>query len=496
MDCDRADLVIGLLEGELDPAEKAEVEAHLQGCGACRETRDAYAATLSDLRALPAERPSPEAAARAYAAVVEAMSAAPVGAPVAPAQAAGKVLAFPAPRARGRGGLVVQLAAAAACLLLVVALATPQREARTAASAPAAPAADAVESGPASPAPTSAKAQLEPAAKPKDESLAAVEETSAEHEADDVQAGAALALRRRAEETEKARLARELARDAAAGEGPAADEPARPSQGGRPAPTTSPPPAPTTQPQAAPTTQPPSVPPRAPQGDDGSRGGSTEPLGEPDADLGGVTAERSRGAPPAPPPAPGAAGGAPARRQAGTANALGAWRATLDGEPFDVALLPGAADGPPLVVVARRTAAAPAGEDRRSADAGDEVQLLDGAAASPDLLRSLEAPQAERADAKLDLDAKARPSANGANGAGVDTRRLLLALLAHEVASSPTASRSEAAEVARVERVAALLAALDGRPLNGPLTGDRGRALLRRARERVERDLPASRSSR
>ena len=218
MDCDRADLVIGLLEGELDPAEKAEVEAHLQGCGACRETRDAYAATMSDLRALPAERPSPEAAARAYAAVVEAMSAAgPVGTPVAPAQGAGKVLAFPAPRAQGRRALVVQLAAAAACLLLVVALVAPQREARTAASAPAAPATPAADAL-AQSAPAAAKAIAEPA-KPRQGSLAAVEQIVAESEADDAQS---LSLRRRAEEAERARVERERRRDAAAGEGRAA----------------------------------------------------------------------------------------------------------------------------------------------------------------------------------------------------------------------------------------------------------------------------------
>ena len=502
MDCDRADLVIGLLEEELDPAEKAEVEAHLQGCGACRATRDAYAATLGELRALPAERPSADAAARAYAAVVEAMaSASAVGSPVAPAAApAGKVLAFPAPRAQGRRALVIQLAAAAACLLLVVALVAPDRQARTAARAPAPADAAPEAAAAAGPRPTAAAGPL-PAAPSLAKTVGEAERLAAEErkdEASDAEDEAALALRRRrAEAAEDDRFARELSRDAAAGETPPADDPAPPLAPATPA---------TRPPSATPGPTPPGAAPGA--GNDAGgvapagRGGSTEPLGEPDGDT---QAGRSRGAPPAPPPP--APPRAPAEVEAGAlaqeptsahlvrqaSDALGAWRTTLEGEPLDVALLPGAAGGPPRLVVVRRTAAAFSDDranSRSAARAADEVQLLDGAAASPDLARALDRGDEEGAKVELDDAAKARPT-------GVDeaarTRRLLLVLLTHEVAQdSPTASQAEAVAIARAQRVAALLAALDGRPLDAASAGDqvRRQTLLRQARERVERDVP------
>ena len=85
-DCERADLLIGLLEpgdtsadDALTPAERAEAQAHVRGCAACREALEAYRALSGALRALPPARdeaPTPEATARAYAAVVEAMGAA------------------------------------------------------------------------------------------------------------------------------------------------------------------------------------------------------------------------------------------------------------------------------------------------------------------------------------------------------------------------------------------------------------------------------------
>ncbi|HQR30658.1 MAG TPA: zf-HC2 domain-containing protein, partial [Anaeromyxobacteraceae bacterium] len=49
-----------LLDGALPEERRAEVEAHLAGCAACRTLRDDLARTLSVLSALP--RPAPPAA--------------------------------------------------------------------------------------------------------------------------------------------------------------------------------------------------------------------------------------------------------------------------------------------------------------------------------------------------------------------------------------------------------------------------------------------------
>ena len=74
MDCERIDLLLGLVEDELDAAERASVEAHLEGCTVCTETVDAYRGTAGAVRDLPAPQPSEEARARAYAAVMELMA--------------------------------------------------------------------------------------------------------------------------------------------------------------------------------------------------------------------------------------------------------------------------------------------------------------------------------------------------------------------------------------------------------------------------------------
>jgi anti-sigma factor RsiW len=53
------------LDGALDPGARAQVEAHLAGCAACRAERDRLAATLALLGRLPpAPAPSPSFEAR------------------------------------------------------------------------------------------------------------------------------------------------------------------------------------------------------------------------------------------------------------------------------------------------------------------------------------------------------------------------------------------------------------------------------------------------
>lgn len=58
------DRLQALLSGALSPAEKAQAEAHLAGCPACRDERDLVAAAIAILPALPAIEPRPGFAAR------------------------------------------------------------------------------------------------------------------------------------------------------------------------------------------------------------------------------------------------------------------------------------------------------------------------------------------------------------------------------------------------------------------------------------------------
>lgn len=73
------DDLTALLDGALTPARRAEVEAHLGGCAACRAERDRLAGALALLGALPAPpEPSPFFAAR-LAARLAAEPAPPAG---------------------------------------------------------------------------------------------------------------------------------------------------------------------------------------------------------------------------------------------------------------------------------------------------------------------------------------------------------------------------------------------------------------------------------
>lgn len=212
MDCERADLLVGLLgsgdadDDALTPTERAEAEAHVAACAACGEALDAYRALSGALRSLPAaadEAPSPEGTARAYAAVVEAMTAA------GPRPAGVRVLeggrAAPAKderRAWRRPGVWLQGLAAAACLLIVVSLAVrtddapADQHARVFEPQAAPPEADAatrgaaerVESPPAAPAPAPARTLEAPPAPPAHDGLAQ-EEKGAAGADDDAQFG-------------------------------------------------------------------------------------------------------------------------------------------------------------------------------------------------------------------------------------------------------------------------------------------------------------------
>lgn len=146
-DCERVDLLVGLLEpppgvpedDALTPEERTAAEAHLAGCARCRERLEGLRTSQGAVRGLTAAAPGDEARARASAAVLEAMDqAAPLPAPADDRPT----------RGGGGGGVVVAFAkigAAAACLLIVAALAvqpdagdaTARRDAEPPAAAPA-----------------------------------------------------------------------------------------------------------------------------------------------------------------------------------------------------------------------------------------------------------------------------------------------------------------------------------------------------------------------
>lgn len=68
MTCERIEeLLSAYLEGELGPAEKAEVEAHLAGCPACSEFAGLMKEGLEAMAGFPEIEPSPALFARLYA---------------------------------------------------------------------------------------------------------------------------------------------------------------------------------------------------------------------------------------------------------------------------------------------------------------------------------------------------------------------------------------------------------------------------------------------
>lgn len=108
------DDLTALLDGALAPARRAEVEAHLAGCAACRAERDRLAAALSALGALPPPpEPSPWFAARLAARLAD-ETVPRAGMPLA--GVLGRLLAWRWRLAVPAAGL----AAAAAVALLVV----------------------------------------------------------------------------------------------------------------------------------------------------------------------------------------------------------------------------------------------------------------------------------------------------------------------------------------------------------------------------------------
>lgn len=157
VDCERADLLIGLLgdpgdtgdDAALTPAERAEAEAHVASCPSCREALAAYRSLSGALRELPVEAPSAAGTARAYAAVVEAMAAGAASGPTLRVlEGGGAARAHHGEPARRRPGLWLQGVAAAAGVLIVAALAfgpDARDRARVARQDEAAPAAKEVE---------------------------------------------------------------------------------------------------------------------------------------------------------------------------------------------------------------------------------------------------------------------------------------------------------------------------------------------------------------
>jgi anti-sigma factor RsiW len=68
MTCERTEeLLSAYLEGELAPAERAEVEAHLAACPECAELAGLMREGMAAAAALPELEPSPELLARLYA---------------------------------------------------------------------------------------------------------------------------------------------------------------------------------------------------------------------------------------------------------------------------------------------------------------------------------------------------------------------------------------------------------------------------------------------
>src|SRR2546425_456149 len=78
------DQLSAYLDGELDPSDRAHLEAHLPTCAECRTTIDALRATVADLAALPDPEPSEQDSWALRAAIAAEGSQQPGTAPIPP----------------------------------------------------------------------------------------------------------------------------------------------------------------------------------------------------------------------------------------------------------------------------------------------------------------------------------------------------------------------------------------------------------------------------
>src|SRR5215208_5204525 len=69
MDCDFTEEVSLLVDGELAPREAARLSAHVEGCAACRQAREAFLLFRQEFRSYE-RAPDPHAQGRALAAIL------------------------------------------------------------------------------------------------------------------------------------------------------------------------------------------------------------------------------------------------------------------------------------------------------------------------------------------------------------------------------------------------------------------------------------------
>lgn len=458
MNCERGDLLIGLLEpsttapedAALSPAERAEAEAHVATCPACREALRAYRGLATALRAGAAtgdEAPAPEATARAYAAVLEAMQAGGAGGV--------RLLAGGATRAQAGGrvgmrrpGAWLTGFAAAACLLLVAGLVlAPRRDA----SAPVA-AQRQHEDAAAQAEPAEARRASAPPAAPAQADDARSEVAGAREEA---AADAFAGARERLDDAEK---------------GLALEAQAAPARGAAPAPPSAAPPAADEADSTRETA-------RA-RGADAQRpgGGAPRPMA-----ASGPPAPAREPAPPAPPD--GAADLAPAANKVREVQPVAAWRVgerVVVLERAGEALTARAADPAPL---AGRAGTRGGGGDGGRTEDGDRAlrgrrappaQPTDPAERSRPAAPADEAPPIDDVRPLRPAEVAGLPALEGGDALERDLRAILAAEL------RPSVRR----DAAWRERVGALLLVLG----EAPVAFDDARELLQRGRAVLERD--------